>query len=121
MSRPDPRALKEDRKDGRVFAPNDFVPSAFLEILSRKQFPIRDTPRIEFRCERNRKDGIVPANMGEFLRMSDMRDALVYSKNTANAKNVDSDEKGVKVEDLAMSEWMERISRPRTPRYPQKQ
>jgi hypothetical protein len=37
----------------------------------------------------------------------------VHSENSADAKNIDSDEKGVKVEDLAMSEWMERIGRTR--------
>jgi hypothetical protein len=58
------------------------VPSALVGIFSRQQFPIRDSPRIEFRHERNREHSIAPAYMREFLRVSHVRDALMHGKDT---------------------------------------
>ena len=78
-------------------------PCTLVRILADFELTVGDSPRIQIEQKSEEKHCVVPTGMIRNLGIMQVRDSVMDSKPAAYAENVDSHEKRVEVEHLAMA------------------
>src|SRR5206468_12004498 len=96
------RVFEKDGEYCCVLSPFDFVPRAFVRILSRPQLAIRNAPRVKIEYGGQGKHGVVPARVTRDFWMLQMRDSLMQRQPAAHSEYVHGNQKRIEIQRLAI-------------------
>ena len=97
------RVFEEYGEDGRILAPDDFLPCALVGILACLQFAVGNLPGIKVEEGGEGEHHVIPTCMRGWLGVLQVRNSVIDRQPPAQSEDVHSHQEGIKIEHLAVT------------------